>query len=52
MLRLLLNAELWPKLLAILLHNHLYNKQDLLYDCRRHTVPQWYRFIRELEQGL
>ncbi|ABI58825.1 hypothetical protein SAMN05216317_103176 [Nitrosomonas eutropha] len=27
--RLLLNAELWLKLLAILLHNHLYNKQDL-----------------------
>ncbi|SEI38887.1 Putative transposase of IS4/5 family [Nitrosomonas eutropha] len=27
--RLLLNAELWSKPLTILLHNNLYNKQDL-----------------------
>ncbi|ABI59983.1 transposase-like protein [Nitrosomonas eutropha C91] len=29
MSRLLLNAELWSNLLPILLHNNLYNKQDL-----------------------
>ncbi|PXV83566.1 hypothetical protein SAMN05216379_10130 [Nitrosomonas eutropha] len=59
MLRLLLNAELWSKLLAILLHNHLYNKQDLLYNCRRHTVPQvpvhsgaGTRFINNSPPGL
>ncbi|SDW62722.1 hypothetical protein SAMN05216317_1093 [Nitrosomonas eutropha] len=39
MAKLLPNNELWPKLVTILLHNNFYNKQDLLYDCRKHAVP-------------
>ncbi|ABI59349.1 Putative transposase of IS4/5 family [Nitrosomonas eutropha] len=58
--RLLLNAELWSKPLTILLHNNLYNKQDLrmiiegmLY--RMRTGSSWRglpKGIRELEQDL